>query len=53
MLASHHLALMAALFAIQTYERRHGPNPFAERRWQAPAVAYALLAAGAAAVAVL
>jgi predicted metal-binding membrane protein len=53
MVASDRLALMAVLFAVQTYERRRGPNPFAERRWQAPAAAYALLAAGAAAVAVI
>ena len=52
MAVSHQLFLMCALFAVQLYEWRRGASPFAERRWQAPAAAYAAIAALAALAAV-
>jgi hypothetical protein len=53
MAATHQLPLMLAVFAIHAYERRRGPNPFAEQRRHVPAAAYALIAGAAAVVATL
>lgn len=44
MLVVPHPAMMAGLLGLTLYERRVGPNPFAERRWRAPAAVYAALA---------
>jgi hypothetical protein len=44
LMAVSHDLLLCAIFVIQMYERRAGPNPFAERRWQLPTSAYALIA---------
>lgn len=52
MAVSHELFLMCALFAVQLYEWRRGASPFAERRWQAPAAAYAAIASAAAVTAI-
>jgi predicted metal-binding membrane protein len=51
MAASPQPAVMLAVFAIQAYEWRRGPNPFAQRRWREPALAYAAMATLAAVVA--
>jgi hypothetical protein len=48
MVAGPQLAVMVAVFGIQAYEWRRGPNPFAQRRWREPALAYAAIAALAA-----
>ena len=48
MCVTHSVLLMVAVFGLQGYERRAGPNPFAEKRWQAPATAFATIAAVAA-----
>jgi predicted metal-binding membrane protein len=37
------LPIMFFLLAVQAYERLPGPSPFAVRRWQRPALGYALL----------
>jgi predicted metal-binding membrane protein len=53
MTLTHSLLTMAAIFGLHLYERRAGPNPFAEQRWQAPAAGYAVIAAAAAFSAIL
>ena len=53
MAATHQLVLMIGLFGVHYYERRRGCNPFAAKRWQAPAAAYAGLAVFVALLALL
>lgn len=45
MAAAPTLPVMGVLFALQSYERQSGPNPFARSRWGRPAVGFALLGA--------
>lgn len=47
MLALSSPLFMPGLMATHWYEQRPGPNPFPERRWQRPAIAYALVGVGA------
>jgi hypothetical protein len=51
MAVSPGVAVMVAAYGIQAYEWRRGPNPFAQRRWRAPAAAYTAMATLAAVVA--
>jgi Predicted metal-binding integral membrane protein (DUF2182) len=51
MAVSPGIAVMVTAYGIQAYEWRRGPNPFAQRRWRAPAAAYAAMATLAAFVA--
>lgn len=53
MVASPHPLLMGALLGIHAYERRSGPDPFAEQRWRAPAAAYGAIAGAGAVIFVL
>jgi hypothetical protein len=45
MAVSPQLPVMAAVFAIQTYEWRRAPNPFTDRRCHVPGAAYIVIAA--------
>jgi predicted metal-binding membrane protein len=48
MAAAPTLPVMGVLFALQRYERRPGPTPFARTRWRRPALGFALLGAAGA-----